>query len=111
MPSLGRREPQNSWFRAYAFFYTLDLSFTSRRVRKVGCTQSGEIMSDQRIAEHRTFKDYGPGNLEILDDDEEEGAPHYTFRTLVKPFVIKQWVYKGKMYVGSRWTIDTERRS
>ncbi|KAG8768193.1 hypothetical protein FRC15_005271, partial [Serendipita sp. 397] len=55
-------------------------------------------MSDQRIAEHRTFKDYGPGNLEILDDDEEEGAPHYTFRTLVKPFVIKQWVYKGKIY-------------
>ncbi|KAG8829742.1 hypothetical protein FRC17_006134 [Serendipita sp. 399] len=55
-------------------------------------------MTDRQIVEHRTFKDYGPGNLEILEEEEEEDTPHFTFRTLVKPFVIKQWVYKGKIY-------------
>ncbi|CCA67754.1 hypothetical protein PIIN_01578 [Serendipita indica DSM 11827] len=52
------------------------------------------------LAIHSTFTQYGPGQIGFIDDEssETEGAPVYTLRSLVKPFVIKQWVYRGKIY-------------
>lgn len=59
-------------------------------------------MSDPNpIHLHKTFSVYGPGNVGFLDDGESdagEGSSMSTLRSLVKPFVIKQWLYQGKIY-------------
>jgi len=49
---------------------------------------------------HKTISDFGPGNVAFLDDDSDSDSEDsgITIRSLVKPFVIKQWIHKGKLY-------------
>jgi hypothetical protein len=48
---------------------------------------------------HRTTSYFGPANVAFINDDCDCDSedPKFTLRSLVKPFVIKQWLYKGKL--------------
>lgn len=51
---------------------------------------------------HKTFSSFGPGEVVFHDDKSsvsEDSEITSAFRALVKPFVIKQWLYHGKMQV------------
>lgn len=48
---------------------------------------------------HKTISDFGPGNVAFWDDGyESDNESRFTVRSFVKPFVIKQWLHRGKLY-------------
>ncbi|PVG04111.1 hypothetical protein CPB86DRAFT_778353 [Serendipita vermifera] len=58
-------------------------------------------MSDHPEPIHKTISTFGPINLAFTDKEEDEShesKPQSVFRTLVHPFVIKQWLHQGKLY-------------
>ncbi|KAG8711188.1 hypothetical protein FRC11_003430 [Ceratobasidium sp. 423] len=51
---------------------------------------------------HRTIHQFGPGNVHFhgksFDDHSSEHSHHYSFKSLIRPPVVRQWIHLGKIH-------------
>ncbi|ELU38088.1 LtrA domain-containing protein [Rhizoctonia solani AG-1 IA] len=51
---------------------------------------------------HRTIHQFGPGNVHFhgksFDDHDSEHSHHYSFKNLIRPPVVRQWIHLGKIH-------------
>ncbi|CAE6458086.1 hypothetical protein ACGC1H_006833 [Rhizoctonia solani] len=51
---------------------------------------------------HRTIHQFGPGNVHFhgksFDDHDSEHSHHYSFKSLIRPPIVRQWIHLGKIH-------------